>query len=473
MRGSGWILLLVLALASTAAWDLARRNTSTVGSDDAWRVEWASFEGGYGIDIFRDVSDAYMKDHPDRVVEFWGNPRLDIQVQLRLLAKESPDAIAPAWRISPVLLIKKGLVMPLDEILLDKQWPGDDKPFREYFRQDMLKWLQFKGPDGKRRTYALPIDCNTMVMYYHKDLFREHGWSPPETWDQFLELCEAVKQAKLKADDGKEIVPIAVAGLFNYQAGTFTDLIQRIGGTQLYLDCFQVRPGAWTRPEVHQAATMFHDLSRRNVFQDGAFGTSHTAAQREFFLRHAAMIPESAALLSEAKGLVEGLAAKGETFDLGVFTTPDVPGGKGDRRVVLGKTSLFWFVPTYAKNPEGVAELLHEMCKPKHLIEKWALPRQLMTSLSDIGDVTLSPTSEAVRSVFDDAPSLMPRYQGRFYPGWHRTIGGLIQDLSAQTIDPDEFCAQAEAAAEKLRQEEGDPNGWDDVEKVGMQGADW
>ena len=473
MRGTGLLILFVIALAATASWDVTQRQTRALDAAGSWHVEWASFEGGYGIDIFQKVSAAYMSEHPGRTVEFWGNPRLDIQLQLRLLAKESPDAFAPAWRISPIMLINKGLVMPLDEILLDKTWPGDDKPFRQYFREDMLKWLQFEGPDGKRRTYALPIDCNTGVIYYHKDLFREHGWTPPVTWAQLLELCQTIKDARIKAPDGRTVAPIVVAGQSNYQAGIFDNLLQRVGGTPLYLDCFQLRPGAWRRPDAVRAATLFQGLFESEVFQEGALSTGHTGAQNEFFLRHGAMIVGGAALVSEAKALVDDLATKGETFELDVFTTPAVEGGKGDRGVVLGKTSLFWFIPTYAKNPEGAAELLHEMCKPEHLLENWALPRQLMTSLSDIGDVELPPASEAVRRVFDSAPALMPRYQGRFYPGWHRIIGGLVQDLSSQSITPQQFCDAAEAAAEKIRQEQGDPDGWDDLKKVGMKGAQW
>jgi N-acetylglucosamine transport system substrate-binding protein len=473
MRDFGLLILFALALSATAIWDVTQRWAEAPDQEGAWRVEWASFEGGYGIDLFETVSKDYMDEHEGRTVHFWGNPRLDIQLQLRLLAKEAPDAIAPAWRMDPVMLIKKGLVQPLDEILFDKQWPGDDKPFRDYFRQDMLKWLQFQGPDGKRRTYALPIDSNTSVIYYHKDLFRKHGWEAPETWEQFMELCQSIKAAKLDADDGTAIVPIVVAGRFNYQGAIFNDLLARYGGMQLYLDCYQLRPGAWQRPGVKSAAATFLQLFEQDVFQPGALGMSHTDAQREFFMRHGAMIPEGAALVSEAKKLVEELAEQGKTFELGVFTTPTVAGGKGRAGVVLGKTSLFWFIPTYAKNPEGAAELLHEMCKPKYLVEQWALPRQMMTSLADIGDVELAPTSAAVARIFDEAPALMPRGQGRFYPGWSRLVSGLVLKLSDGTLDPDAFCDAAEAAAQRIRHEQGDPNGWDDMKKVGMQGAHW
>ena len=49
MRGAGLLILFVLALSATAVWDMAHRPAPD--AEDAWRVEWASFEGGYGIDL--------------------------------------------------------------------------------------------------------------------------------------------------------------------------------------------------------------------------------------------------------------------------------------------------------------------------------------------------------------------------------------------------------------------------------------
>ena len=471
MRQDLLLAIFVAGLVGTGTWDICNRQARPATGRGPGTIEWAAFEGGYGIDFFEKVTAEFIRKHPDRDVLFWGNPRLDIQIQLRLLAGEAPDAIAPAWRISPIMLIGKGLVRPLDDILLDKQWPGDDKPFREYFRQDLLKWLQFKDDSGRVRTYALPIDCNASVMYYHKDLFRRHGWQLPRTWAELRALCETIKRAELKADDGRAVAPIALQGRGTYQLGIFDDLLQRIGGMELYLDCHQLRPGAWERPGVRRAAELLQRLFIDGYFQEGCLGMTHTEAQREFLLRHAAMVPGGAALVSEMKAVIDELARHGKTFELGVLPTPSVEGGRGDPGVIAAKTSLFWFIPNCAKDPEAAAELLHEMFRPELILEQWALPRQLLTSMRDIGEVPLPPATEEVRRVLDAAPKLRPRYQGRFYPGWHRVIAGAIDALSARTLTPRQFCEQMQAAAARVRKEQSDPNGWDDVAKVGMRGT--
>lgn len=471
MRGAFLLTLLVALLLGLAAWDLVDR--AGHGPGDGRAIEWAAFEGGYGIDFFEKVSADFMRRRPGTAVTFWGNPRMDIPIQLRLMSGEAPDAIAPAWRISPILLIGKDLVQPLDDILLDRVWPGDDRPLRDHLRADLLRWLQFESPDGRRRTYALPIDCNVSLMHYHKDLFRAHGWEPPQTWDDWRTLCRQVLAANLTADDGTRIAPIALQGRATYQMGIFDDLLHRIGGMDLYLDCYRLRPAAWQRPGVRRAAEMLQGLFDDDFFQAGCLGMTHTEAQKEFFLRHAAMIPGGAALVSEMKSVLEELAAKGQTFDLGVFPTPTVAGGLGAPGVMLAKTSLFWFIPTGARDPEGAAALMRHMLRPEQIEVLWAGPRQLISSLVDAPPMKLGPSVLEVRRALDAAPQLMPRNQGRFYPGWHRVVAGAVERLSAGNFTPEQFCAHVESAAERIRHDEGDPQGWDDLKKVGMRGAPW
>ena len=43
------------------------------------------------------------------------------------------------------------------------------------------------------RIYALPLDIEPMVMHYRRDLFDEHGFEAPRTWEDFAELGRAVR----------------------------------------------------------------------------------------------------------------------------------------------------------------------------------------------------------------------------------------------------------------------------------------
>lgn len=41
--------------------------------------------------------------------------------------------------------------------------------------------------------YAVPYVANAAGILYNKELFDEHGWSIPETWSEFIALCEEIK----------------------------------------------------------------------------------------------------------------------------------------------------------------------------------------------------------------------------------------------------------------------------------------
>jgi len=50
-----------------------------------------------------------------------------------------------------------------------------------------------RGSDGE--VYALPIDQNVVGVVYNREIFQTVGVDVPETWDDFLDVCQAIKDA--------------------------------------------------------------------------------------------------------------------------------------------------------------------------------------------------------------------------------------------------------------------------------------
>lgn len=50
--------------------------------------------------------------------------------------------------------------------------------------------LEFLPKDG---VFALPYVANAAGILYNKDMFEEHGWKTPSTWDEFTALCEQIR----------------------------------------------------------------------------------------------------------------------------------------------------------------------------------------------------------------------------------------------------------------------------------------
>ncbi|WP_429793456.1 ABC transporter substrate-binding protein [Brevibacillus borstelensis] len=63
-----------------------------------------------------------------------------------------------------------------------------------------------RGSDGK--VYGVPLSINSAVIFYNKKLFEENGLEAPQTWDEFIQVCNALK--------AKGIIPIAQSGKAAY-----------------------------------------------------------------------------------------------------------------------------------------------------------------------------------------------------------------------------------------------------------------
>lgn len=55
---------------------------------------------------------------------------------------------------------------------------------------DILEALEITPKDG---TYGVPYVANAAGILYNKDMFEEHGWQIPESWDELIDLCEEIQ----------------------------------------------------------------------------------------------------------------------------------------------------------------------------------------------------------------------------------------------------------------------------------------
>lgn len=110
-----------------------------------------------------------------------------------LTAGQGPDIIQLRPYEGTTSIIEADYIIPLDDV------PGVDEISEEYL-------AAAQGPDGK--VYGVPLSLNAAVVFYNKDVFEEHRFDVPTTWDELQAVSE-----KMIA---KDIVPIAQAGKASY-----------------------------------------------------------------------------------------------------------------------------------------------------------------------------------------------------------------------------------------------------------------
>ena len=134
--------------------------------------------------ILNQTAAAYEKTHPDVSIKVeglaWGD--LERKLTAALAAGAPPDA-AHGQPITCVSFAAKGLLRPVDD--LADSIPRDD--LVDAFR-NLCRW------DGK--TYGVGHSPASSVFVYRKDLLAKKGLKVPRTWDDLVQVADALREVK-------------------------------------------------------------------------------------------------------------------------------------------------------------------------------------------------------------------------------------------------------------------------------------
>ena len=432
-RLSSSTLLLALVLFSAAALLYVDFGARADGPGTRkTTLEIMYFYGGFGVEFIEDSARGFEALHPDVRVKIWASPRIAEKIRLRLLAGDPPDIAFPGWGLDVDRVIEAGLFYDLQPAL-DKGWEKD-------FYPGILDMFRFAG-----RTYAIPFFYSTNVFWYNKDLFAQHGWKPPDTWDEFTALCEAIKK--------EGVAPIALQGRYiGYLGSIFLSLLDKIGEPGFVEAANRLEPGYWAKPAVIEGAARIQELFSRGYFQQGCLGMSHTEAQMEFLQGRAAMVWCGTWFSSEMREVIP------EGFHYSSFGTPLIANGKGDPTVVE-VASEHAFVCAGSKHPELAAEFLKYICTPEVAV-KFVKGREALTGIPAANEgapESLRPALELLRRA---RAFRSPSAKGNPYPSWQFAFESALSDLVTRPagsekflVTPEQFAKKLEQKAEELRRE--------------------
>ena len=134
--------------------------------------------------VLNQTAAEYEKTHPDVAIKIeglaWGD--LEKKLTAALAAGAPPDA-AHGQPITCVSFAAKGLLRPVDD--LADSIPRDN--LVDAFR-NLCRW------DGK--TYGVGHSPAASVFVYRKDLLTQKGLRVPKTWDELIQVADALKEVK-------------------------------------------------------------------------------------------------------------------------------------------------------------------------------------------------------------------------------------------------------------------------------------
>lgn len=103
-------------------------------------------------------------------------------MRTRFVREDYPDIIGIGGDINYSYYVDADILADVSD------YPGLSDIKQSYV--DILEALEITPKDG---TYGVPYVANAAGILYNKDMFEEHGWQIPESWDELIDLCQEIQ----------------------------------------------------------------------------------------------------------------------------------------------------------------------------------------------------------------------------------------------------------------------------------------
>ncbi|MRT31338.1 ABC transporter substrate-binding protein [Herbaspirillum sp. CAH-3] len=266
----------------------------------------------------------FEKANPDIKVKaiYAGTYQESIVKALTAFKGGTPPTLAVLLSTDLFTLIDENAIVPIDSLASS----AEDKKWIDGFYKGFMENSQ---TDGK--TWGIPFQRSTIVMYYNKTLFKEAGLNPEKAPANWNEMVEAAKKLTKRDAAGNVSqwgvkIPSTGFGYWMFQAMTASNdtILMNSAGTKTYFD----KPGAV------QALQHWVDLTTKDkVMPAGSIEWGTTP--KDFLEQKAAMVWTTTGNLTNIR--------TNASFPFGVAMLPGIkhPGSPtgGGNFYVFNKTS--------------------------------------------------------------------------------------------------------------------------------------
>ena len=284
---------------------------------------WTSYEQ-FPIDMFLDKFEKNFSIRVQRNALEWGFYL--ITTKAKMVKGEPPDIMVCDIGEKMSEHVKAGELSDISHIWKEEGFSGV-----------FSDWLE-KASSLNGKFYGVPSKCFTFAVWYLPNVFQKYKIEPPETWEEFLYLCEKFKRVG---------VPPLASSWWEVSLW-FENILARVVGPRFY---YRLMKGeeSWTDPKVIDAYEIFREL--RKYFLPSPFSYSARDSWMKLNNHEVAM---------QLQGdWVNGIWRHGYKYhpgkDFNYFLIPPLDKKIGQVMVVGGN---LWVMPALAKHPEEAMTFL-------------------------------------------------------------------------------------------------------------------
>ena len=134
------------------------------------------------VSVFEAIEEAFNATHDDIELKIESPNDAMTIMKTRFIREEYPDSLGIGGDVNFSGFVDAGILADVSD------YEGIQTIKPAYI--DMLDNLEYVPTEG---TYGVPYVANAAGILYNRDMFQEHGWEIPETWDELMTLCEQIK----------------------------------------------------------------------------------------------------------------------------------------------------------------------------------------------------------------------------------------------------------------------------------------
>ena len=151
-------------------------------SNNVIEVEMVSYKPE-AVAAFEEIQNKFNESHENIHLTINSPNEAMTILKTRFIKEDYPDIVAIGGDVNYSNFLDADLFMDVSD------FEGVKNIKQSYL--DMEKELEFTPHEG---IYGLPYAANAAGILYNEDMFVEHGWEIPETWDEFIALCDTIEE---------------------------------------------------------------------------------------------------------------------------------------------------------------------------------------------------------------------------------------------------------------------------------------
>jgi raffinose/stachyose/melibiose transport system substrate-binding protein len=364
-----------IALAVVATLGLGLAGCTPAGDSDVVTLDFFQFKGE-ALEDFTEIIADFEAENPDIRVVQNQVADADTAIRTRLVKNDVPDVITLNGNGGLGQLMRAGVFHDFSgDPLLDRINPAV---------QDILADIGF----AEGEVNALGYVNNANGVIYNRQIFEEQGLEPPETWDEFIDVCESLEAAGITpffgtlADSWTALPSFNAIGAYPSQ-GDFWDEM-RAEGENVGADS-AVSFEKDFQTALEQQAELF------SYAQDGYRGRTYDDGNAAFANGEVAMLMQGIWAINPVKGI-------NPDIDAAIFPYPasDSP----DERLLVSGVDVAVLIAKDTPNFDEAKRFVDYLFEAQ-VLEDFAASQNMVPSVMD-AQLSDDPALQSVKPYFDE-----------------------------------------------------------------------